>query len=86
MKVVLIGFGVIALIVALTTGWRVLDTAIDREVMEQSHQFKQSMKHRRATLRANIEEIEIRLESDPNNQGLLDQRSALRAQMKAVSE
>lgn len=60
--------------------------AVDRIVMKTSFQYREGMAQRGAILEANIVEIDILLQSNPENrQGLLNQRSVLRSQLRAIT-
>lgn len=61
-------------------------TAVDRAVMKTSFQYKEGMEQRAAILQASINEIDIRLQGNPENrQDLQNQRSILVAQLKAIT-
>ena len=60
-------------------------TMVERAVMKQSFQYKEGMEQRGAILQSNIEEIDILLQSNPENkQELINQKSVLRSHLKAV--
>lgn len=61
-------------------------TIVERKVFENSFQYKQGMAQRGAILEANIAEIDILLQNNPENkQGLMDQKSILRSQLRAIT-
>lgn len=60
--------------------------AVDRVVMKTSFQYKEGMAQRGAILEANIVEIDILLQQNPaNRQDLLNQKSILRSQLRAIT-
>ena len=60
--------------------------AVERIVFENSFQYKQGMAQRGAILEANIAEVDILLRSNPENrQDLINQKSILRAQLRAIT-
>lgn len=59
--------------------------AIERQVLVNSHQYKEGMEQRAAILEANIAEIDAMLSLNPENKDhLIAQKRALRAQLKAT--
>lgn len=61
-------------------------TTVDRAVMKTSFQYKEGMEQRAAILQASIAEIDIRLQSNPDNrQDLQNQRAILSAQLNAIT-
>lgn len=63
-----------------------IDTAIDRMVMKNSFQYKEGMEQRAAILEANIAEIDIILQGNPENRNdLIKQKRVLNAQLKAIT-
>ena len=61
-------------------------TAVEREVFKQSFQYKEGMQQRASILEANIAEIDVLLRSNPENkQDLINQKSILRAQLRAIT-
>ena len=81
---------VVILIVALFGGLRLItkpaSMAVDRIVMKQSFQYREGMEQRGAILQANITEIDIMLQQNPENrQDLIDQKMILNSQLKAIT-
>ena len=77
----------IVLLVLLGAGMRFFNTAVDRQVMVTSHQYKEGMAERAAILEANLEEVEAQLAYERDEtvrNGLNAQRAALSAQLKAA--
>ncbi len=61
-------------------------TIIEREVFKQSFQYKEGMAQRAAIMEANIAEITIMLQSNPENkQNLIKQKMILNAQLRAIT-
>lgn len=61
-------------------------TIVEREVFKQSFQYKEGMEQRAAIMEANITEIDIMLQGNPGNkQDLINQKSILRAQLRAIT-
>ena len=61
-------------------------TVVERIVFEQSFQYKTGMAQRGAILEANIVEIDILLNSNPENkQDLINQKLILRSQLHAIT-
>lgn len=80
---------VLALLILTGVGFctRIVGMRVEREVMVQSHQYKEGMAERVAVLQANLAEIDARLLTvqDPNlRAGLEAQRSAINAQLIAA--
>ena len=74
-----IGFG-------LNSAGLIGSTMVERVVFEQSFQYKTGMAQRGAILEANIAEVDILLRDNPENrQDLLNQRSVLNVQLKAIT-
>ena len=60
--------------------------AVDRIVMKNSFQYKEGMEQRAAILQANISEVDILLQSNPENRdALLSQKRILNVQLKAIT-
>lgn len=60
--------------------------AVDRIVFENSFQYKEGMAQRGAILEASITELDILLQSNPENrQNLINQKAILRAQLRAIT-
>lgn len=60
--------------------------AVDRIVTKNSFQYKEGMEQRAAILEANITELDIMLQQNPENkQALLNQRHILSAQLRAIT-
>jgi len=60
--------------------------AIDRVVMKHSFQYREGMEQRGAILEASIIEIDIALQSNPENrQDLINQKRILTAQLRAIT-
>lgn len=61
-------------------------TVVERVVFENSFQYKTGMAQRGAILEANIIEIDMLLQSNPENrQELINQKSVLNAQLRAIT-
>lgn len=61
-------------------------TIVERQVFENSFQYKTGMAQRAAVLEANIAEIDSLLMSNPDNkQELLNQKSVLKVQLRAIT-
>jgi len=61
-------------------------TVVERVIFENSFQYKQGMAQRGAILEANIAEIDMLLNSNPENrQDLINQKSVLRSQLRAIT-
>lgn len=61
-------------------------TAVDRVVMKTSHQYKEGMEQRAATLQASLIELDILLNQNPEDRkGLLNQKRILSAQLRAIT-
>lgn len=58
--------------------------AIERQVIINSHQYKEGMQQRANILQANIEEVKVMIAQDPTNEQLKGQLRALTAQYKAT--
>jgi hypothetical protein len=60
--------------------------AVDRMVMKHSFQYKEGMEQRGAILEANIAELDIALQQNPENrQDLINQKRILSAQLRAIT-
>jgi hypothetical protein len=60
--------------------------AVDRMVMKHSFQYKEGMEQRAAILEANISELDIMLQQNPENrQDIVNQKRILSAQLKAIT-
>ena len=60
--------------------------AVENIVYKNSFQYKEGMAQRAATLEASIIELDIRLNSNPENrQALINQKSILSAQLRAIT-
>lgn len=82
-------WGIAILILLTVIGWamRPISMRVDREVMVQSHQYKEGMAERVAVLQATITEIDIRLSmglDEKARKGLEAQRSIINAQLIAA--
>ena len=81
--------GVVLLVVlfgGLSLVLRPASMAVDRIVMKTSFQYREGMEQRGAILQASITEIDIRLQSNPENrEDLQNQRSILSAQLRAIT-
>lgn len=78
---------VIAIGFAISSALKVGNTAVDRVVLEQSHQYKHGMKERVAMFEASLTEINARLSGqlDPQTRANLEtQRATLNAQLRAA--
>ena len=76
---------ILSVFLGIIYGIRVSDVRLDREVMVKSHQYKEGMAQRAATLRANIIQIDAMLQSNQRNRdNLIAQRHALLAQLNAT--
>ena len=61
-------------------------TSVEHAVIKNSFQYKEGMQQRAAILQANIEEIDIKLQSKPaHSADLLMQRAILASQLRAVT-
>lgn len=61
-------------------------TIVERVVFENSFQYKAGMAQRGAILEANIAEVDMLLGSNPDNkQDLINQKSVLRSQLRAIT-
>ena len=74
-----IGFG-------LNSAGLIGSTIVERVVFENSFQYKAGMAQRGAIMEANIAEIDALLSTNPTNrQDLLNQKSLLRVQLRAIT-
>ena len=77
---------IVFLVGGLTFVLKPASMAVDRIVLENSFQYKEGMEQRGAILEANIAEIDILLQSNPENrQDRLNQKSILRSQLRAIT-
>ena len=61
-------------------------TIVERKVFTESFQYKEGMAQRAAMLEASIVEIDILLQTNPENrQGLVNQKTILKAQLRAIT-
>lgn len=61
-------------------------TVVERVVFENSFQYKEGMAQRGAIMEANIAEIDMLLSQNPENRtDLINQRSVLNAQLRAIT-
>lgn len=80
----------LAIMLVLTVigyGLRVVDKRVEREVLVQSHQYKEGMAERAAVLRASLAEIDARLAGGVDEQtrkGLIVQRATINVQLAAA--
>jgi hypothetical protein len=59
---------------------------VDRIVMKNSFQYREGMEQRGAILEANIVELDIALQQNPENrQNLINQKRILSAQLRAIT-
>jgi hypothetical protein len=59
---------------------------VEHKVFKNSHQYKEGMAQKAANLQASIDEINIRLQQNPENaQELTNQKMFLSAQLRAVT-
>jgi len=81
--------GVIALVVlfgGISLFTKPASMAVDRLVMKHSFQYKEGMEQRGAILEANIAELDIALQGNPENrQDLINQKRILSAQLRAIT-
>lgn len=80
----------VVLLVVLFGGIRMVmkpaNMAVDRIVMKQSFQYKEGMEQRAAILQANITEIDVMIQQDPQNrQQYTNQKRILSAQLNAIT-
>ena len=86
MKAVLIGIGILIAISATSLYFRYTNTVTDRIVMKNSFQYKEGMEQRAAILEASLVELEVLLQSNPaNRQDLVNQKTILKAQLRAIT-
>ena len=76
-------------LVLVVIGWALkpVSMRVEREVLVQSHQYKEGMADRAAVLRATIAEIDIQLATESDEQiraGLSKQRSVINVQLNAI--
>lgn len=82
-------WGIAILVLLTVVGWamRPVSMRVEREVLVQSHQYKEGMADRAAVLGASLGEVENRLMTvtDPDiKAGLENQASAIRIQINAI--
>lgn len=80
----------IVLIGGLFTGLshvtRPMSVVVDRLVTKQSFQYKEGMEQRAAILQATLAEIDLLLQSNPENrEDLIKQKMIISAQLKAIT-
>lgn len=67
-------------------GMSFFSTNAERFIVENSFQYKEGMKAQVAIYESTLEELEIRIKSDPTNQELLNQRSFVKAKLKSLEK
>ena len=77
---------VVLLVGGLSAVLKPASMAVDRVVQKNSFQYKEGMAQRGAILEASIVELDILLQSNPENrQDLINQKAILRAQLSAIT-
>lgn len=82
-----IGLIILTLLIFTGVGWvmKPVDKMVEREVMVNSHQYKEGMEQRAITLQSSIAELDGRIAMNPENVAeLRAQKRALQIQLQAA--